>query len=50
MSRQTGAMTEEPEGLIYRPDAIDPGEEALLLGVLEGLDFRAVTFRSLRRR
>ena len=39
------AVTEEPAGLLYRPELIDAGEEATLLATLEGLDFREVTMR-----
>ena len=45
MSGARGAMTEEPEGLVYRPDTVDPEQEAMLVGVLEELDFRHVTMR-----
>jgi alkylated DNA repair dioxygenase AlkB len=45
MSGPRGEMIEEPEGLVYRPDVIDPGEEAMLLSMLEALDFRAITMR-----
>jgi hypothetical protein len=45
MSGARGAMTEEPEGLVYRPDTVDPAQEAMLVGVLEKLDFRHVTMR-----
>jgi DNA oxidative demethylase len=33
------APSEEPEGLLYRPDVLQPDEEAEVLGVLEALRF-----------
>jgi len=38
-----GAETQRPDGLLYRPDFIEPDEEATLLESVEGLDFREVT-------
>jgi alkylated DNA repair protein (DNA oxidative demethylase) len=45
MSGARGPMTEEPAGLVYRPDVVDPAQEAMLLGMVEKLDFRAITMR-----
>jgi DNA oxidative demethylase len=40
-----GPATETPTGLLYRPDLIDPDEEASLLRLIERLDFRELTMR-----
>lgn len=45
MSGAHSAMTEEPAGLVYRPDVVDPAQEAMLIGMLEEFDFREVTMR-----
>lgn len=45
MSGAPETVTESPAGLIYRPELIDPAEEAKLLRMFEGLDFRAITMR-----
>jgi DNA oxidative demethylase len=39
------AGEERPKGLLYRPDLIDPDEEAAVLGVVERLEFREITMR-----
>jgi DNA oxidative demethylase len=41
MGRMRGVV-EEPEGLVYRPDFLDPDEEANLLGHLQALDYGEV--------
>ena len=38
-------VREEPEGLVYRPEFINPGEEGAVLELLEALEFREVTMR-----
>jgi alkylated DNA repair protein (DNA oxidative demethylase) len=40
-----GPATETPKRLLYRPNLIDPEEEAALLRLVEGLDFRELTMR-----
>src|SRR3954469_13532340 len=39
------AASDLPEGLVYREEFIDAGEERRLLGLFETLDFRTVTMR-----
>ena len=39
------APSEEPEGLVYRPDVLTPAEEAELLGMLETLRFDPIVIR-----
>lgn len=39
------APSEEPEGLVYRPDVLTAGEEAELLRVLDGLRFDPIVIR-----
>jgi alkylated DNA repair dioxygenase AlkB len=39
------APSEEPEGLVYRPDVLTAEEEAALLDVLEGLRFDPIVIR-----
>src|SRR3954471_18304179 len=39
------AGSDLPEGLVYREEFIDAGEERRLLGLFETLDFRTVTMR-----
>jgi alkylated DNA repair protein (DNA oxidative demethylase) len=39
---RTRAVTEEPAGLVYRPDFVTPDEEERLLAFLEELDFNEV--------
>src|SRR3954463_14942862 len=39
------AIEEHPEGLLYEEEFVSLDEERDLLGVLEALDFRAVTMR-----
>jgi alkylated DNA repair protein (DNA oxidative demethylase) len=45
------APSEEPEGLVYRPDLVSPAEEAGLLEVLEALRFDPIVLhgRAARR-
>jgi alkylated DNA repair protein (DNA oxidative demethylase) len=45
MSGAPGTVTERPAGLIYHPDLLDAAEEAHLLRMVEGLDYRAITMR-----
>lgn len=39
------APSEEPDGLVYRPEVLTPEEEAGLLGVLAGLRFDPIVIR-----
>src|SRR3954453_14960627 len=39
------AASDLPEGLVYREEFIDAGEERRLLGLFQTLDFRTVTMR-----
>src|SRR3712207_4673710 len=39
------APTEQPQGLVYRPDFVSPDEEAPILAFLDALEFRAVEMR-----
>jgi alkylated DNA repair dioxygenase AlkB len=39
------ASPEQPEGLVYEPDFLSAGEERVLLGQLERLDYREIRMR-----